>query len=88
MDGINIPEAGTVPAYEMLIGGERSDGDALVSTDPGNPDRVVATAPKATPADAARAVEVAAAAAGAWAATPAVTTSCAPRSTSAIDASS
>jgi RHH-type proline utilization regulon transcriptional repressor/proline dehydrogenase/delta 1-pyrroline-5-carboxylate dehydrogenase len=56
----------------MLIGRDRTDGDALVSTDPGNPDRVVATAPLATPADAARAVAVAAAAAPRWAATPAI----------------
>src|SRR5205823_2347738 len=39
-----------------LIGRERSDGDALVSTDPGNPDRAVALAPRCTPADAARGV--------------------------------
>ncbi|MFL5845936.1 MAG: aldehyde dehydrogenase family protein [Solirubrobacteraceae bacterium] len=55
----------------MLIGSERTEGDALVSTDPGDPDRVVALAPKATPADAARAVEVAAGAARRWAETPA-----------------
>ena len=55
----------------MLIGAERTEGDALVSTDPGNPDRPVALAPLATPADASRAVEVAAAYAPRWAATPA-----------------
>jgi RHH-type proline utilization regulon transcriptional repressor/proline dehydrogenase/delta 1-pyrroline-5-carboxylate dehydrogenase len=55
----------------MLIGGEQVTGDALVSTDPGAPDRIVALAPRATPADAARAIEVAAAFAPRWAATPA-----------------
>lgn len=55
----------------MLIGSERTEGDALVSTDPGNPDRVVAVAPKATPGDAGRALDVASAAAPRWAATPA-----------------
>lgn len=55
----------------MLIGSERTEGDALVSTDPGDPDRVVALAPKATPGDADRALDVASAAAPRWAATPA-----------------
>jgi RHH-type proline utilization regulon transcriptional repressor/proline dehydrogenase/delta 1-pyrroline-5-carboxylate dehydrogenase len=55
----------------MLIGRDRTDGDALVSTDPGNPDRVVAAGPKATPDDARRALDVAERAAPAWAATPA-----------------
>jgi len=54
-----------------LIGRDRSDGDALVSTDPGNPDRAIALAPLCTANDAKRAVEVAATAAPAWAATPA-----------------
>jgi RHH-type proline utilization regulon transcriptional repressor/proline dehydrogenase/delta 1-pyrroline-5-carboxylate dehydrogenase len=53
-----------VPA---LIGGERIDGDALASTDPGEPERVVAVAPLNTPADARRVVEVAAAFAPRWA---------------------
>ena len=55
----------------MLVGRDRSDGDALVSTDPGDPDRVVGLAPKVTPADALRALDVAADAAPGWAATPA-----------------
>jgi RHH-type proline utilization regulon transcriptional repressor/proline dehydrogenase/delta 1-pyrroline-5-carboxylate dehydrogenase len=50
----------------MLIGEERSDGEELLSTDPGDPDRVVALAPKATRADVNGALEVAAGATG-WA---------------------
>jgi RHH-type proline utilization regulon transcriptional repressor/proline dehydrogenase/delta 1-pyrroline-5-carboxylate dehydrogenase len=57
----------------MLVGRERTSGDTLVSTDPGDPERVVALAPRATPDDARRAIEVAANAARAWADTPAET---------------
>ena len=35
----------------VWIGGDARTGDALVSTDPGEPDRVVARAAAATPAD-------------------------------------
>src|SRR5918999_6050584 len=35
----------------VWIGGDRREGDDLVSTDPGRPDRVVATAAAATPRD-------------------------------------
>ncbi len=55
----------------LWIGDERRDGDQLVSTDPGAPDRVVALAPRATRADAQAAVEAATRAPPAWAATPA-----------------
>jgi RHH-type proline utilization regulon transcriptional repressor/proline dehydrogenase/delta 1-pyrroline-5-carboxylate dehydrogenase len=55
----------------MLIGGDAIEGDALQSTDPGEPARVVALAPRATADDAARAVDVAEAAAGAWSSRPA-----------------
>jgi RHH-type proline utilization regulon transcriptional repressor/proline dehydrogenase/delta 1-pyrroline-5-carboxylate dehydrogenase len=58
-------------AAPMLIGKDRTEGDALVSTDPGNPDRVVATSPKVTPEDTRRAIEVAERAAPGWARTPA-----------------
>jgi RHH-type proline utilization regulon transcriptional repressor/proline dehydrogenase/delta 1-pyrroline-5-carboxylate dehydrogenase len=58
-------------AAPMLIGKDRTDGDALVSTDPGNPARPIALAHKATPADAGRAIELAERAQPAWAATPA-----------------
>ncbi|MDX6640221.1 MAG: RHH-type transcriptional regulator, proline utilization regulon repressor / proline dehydrogenase, partial [Solirubrobacteraceae bacterium] len=56
----------------LLIGEQHTEGDALVSTDPGASDRVVALAPRATPADASRALEVAGEAAPRWAATPAI----------------
>jgi delta 1-pyrroline-5-carboxylate dehydrogenase len=55
----------------LWIGADRAEGDALISTDPGDPDRVVAVAPRWSDADAARAVAVAAAHAPRWAATPA-----------------
>ncbi len=53
----------------MLIGSERASREELSSTDPGDPERVVALAPRANASDAARAVEVAASAAGEWART-------------------
>ncbi len=56
-----------VPA---LIGEARREGEQLVSTDPGDPMRVVALAPRSTPEDATRAVGVASAFAPRWAATP------------------
>jgi RHH-type transcriptional regulator, proline utilization regulon repressor / proline dehydrogenase / delta 1-pyrroline-5-carboxylate dehydrogenase len=55
----------------LLVGGERSDGEGLVSTDPGRPDRVVALAPLAGAAEAAAAVEAASRGFRAWAARPA-----------------
>ena len=55
----------------LWIGDGRHDGDALVSTDPGAPDRVVAVAPRATADDAGRAVAQAVDAGPTWAATPA-----------------
>ena len=51
----------------LLVGSERREGDELVSSDPGKPDRVVALAPLAVPADAAAAVERATAGAEGWA---------------------
>ena len=53
-----------VPA---MIGQQRIEGETLLSTDPGDPERIVAVAPRATGAEARRAVEAASAAAGAWA---------------------
>src|SRR3954465_3905938 len=55
----------------LWIGDERSDGEASDSTDPGNPDRAVALAPRGTAADAQAAIEVAASYAPRWAATAA-----------------
>jgi RHH-type proline utilization regulon transcriptional repressor/proline dehydrogenase/delta 1-pyrroline-5-carboxylate dehydrogenase len=54
----------------VWIGADQRHGDDLPSTDPGNPDRLVATAAKATPDEAAQAVTRAAAAFRAWAETP------------------
>lgn len=52
----------------VQVGGDRRDGDALLSTDPGRPQRVVATAATATAADVAAAVEAAQRGAAAWSA--------------------
>ena len=54
----------------VWIGEDRREGDALVSTDPGMPERVVAVAAKATEEEAAEAVETAVRAFPAWADTP------------------
>jgi RHH-type proline utilization regulon transcriptional repressor/proline dehydrogenase/delta 1-pyrroline-5-carboxylate dehydrogenase len=51
----------------VWIGNERRDGDAIVSTDPGDPGRVVATAAAATPAEVDRAVDAAKGAFPGWA---------------------
>jgi RHH-type proline utilization regulon transcriptional repressor/proline dehydrogenase/delta 1-pyrroline-5-carboxylate dehydrogenase len=55
----------------VWIGDDRREGDALVSVDPGAPERVVAVAPKATADDADAAVRAAARGFAAWSATPA-----------------
>ncbi len=55
----------------VWIGDERRHGDELVSTDPCDPERVVAVAASATAEEAAAAVAAARDAFGAWAATPA-----------------
>lgn len=55
----------------VWIGRERRFGEELVSTDPGRPERVVALAARATPAEADAAVATAAAAFRSWASTPA-----------------
>src|SRR4051794_9961825 len=55
----------------LLVGEGSRTGDALVSTDPGNPDRVVAAAPIATAADVDAAVGAAARGFNAWANRPA-----------------
>ncbi|HEX6461016.1 MAG TPA: aldehyde dehydrogenase family protein [Thermoleophilaceae bacterium] len=53
-------------AVPILVGRDRGAHEGFESTDPGEPDRVVATAGRATEADAAAAVEAAAAAFPAW----------------------
>jgi RHH-type proline utilization regulon transcriptional repressor/proline dehydrogenase/delta 1-pyrroline-5-carboxylate dehydrogenase len=50
----------------VLVGGDARHGDELVSTDPGDPERVVGVAAKATPADVDAAVTIAARAFPAW----------------------
>jgi RHH-type proline utilization regulon transcriptional repressor/proline dehydrogenase/delta 1-pyrroline-5-carboxylate dehydrogenase len=55
----------------VWIGDERREGDDLVSTDPGAPDRVVALAATATPADVDAAVAAASAGFERWSARPA-----------------
>jgi RHH-type proline utilization regulon transcriptional repressor/proline dehydrogenase/delta 1-pyrroline-5-carboxylate dehydrogenase len=54
----------------VWIGRERRFGEQIVSTDPGRPERVVALAASATPAEADAAVEGARAAFPTWSATP------------------
>ena len=58
-------------AVPILVGDDSRQGDALVSTDPGNPDRVVAAAAKATPRDVDAAVTAAARGFKAWSGRPA-----------------
>jgi RHH-type proline utilization regulon transcriptional repressor/proline dehydrogenase/delta 1-pyrroline-5-carboxylate dehydrogenase len=55
----------------VLVGGERGEAEGLESTDPGAPSRVVATAGKAGPDEAAAAVEAAATGAREWGSRPA-----------------
>jgi RHH-type proline utilization regulon transcriptional repressor/proline dehydrogenase/delta 1-pyrroline-5-carboxylate dehydrogenase len=55
----------------VWIGGDLREGDQLCSTDPGDPERVVATAAAAGAAEVAAAVQTAADGARAWSATPA-----------------
>jgi RHH-type proline utilization regulon transcriptional repressor/proline dehydrogenase/delta 1-pyrroline-5-carboxylate dehydrogenase len=55
----------------VWIGDDRREGEELVSTDPGRPDRVVAFAAAATERDVDAALEAATRGARAWAATPA-----------------
>ncbi len=65
-------DAGGPAALRSLVGGEPLDGpDRARSTDPGDPDRVVAEHPVAGPADAKRALAAARAATGDWAGRPA-----------------
>ncbi|HWF26274.1 MAG TPA: aldehyde dehydrogenase family protein [Solirubrobacteraceae bacterium] len=58
-------------AVPVWIGDDARVGDELLSTDPGDPERVVASAARATDADVATAVRVATGAFPAWSATPA-----------------
>jgi len=58
-------------AVPLLVGDDERHGDALVSSDPGDPQRVVAQAPKASPRDVDAAVEAAARGFATWSNTPA-----------------
>src|SRR5688572_33053623 len=68
-----IREHDARPALQVpvWVGEDQRHGDELVSTDPGNPERVVATAAKATEADVDAALRAAQRGSKAWAATPA-----------------
>jgi RHH-type proline utilization regulon transcriptional repressor/proline dehydrogenase/delta 1-pyrroline-5-carboxylate dehydrogenase len=66
LDALELPVR--VPVW---IGDDRREGDELVSTDPSAPERIVALAARATPAEAGAAVAAARAAFPDWAATPA-----------------
>ncbi|HEV3000514.1 MAG TPA: aldehyde dehydrogenase family protein [Solirubrobacteraceae bacterium] len=70
LDGLKELDPQLPIRVPVWIGEDRRDGDELPSTDPGEPDRLVATAAKATAGDAAEAVARAEAAFPAWAHTP------------------
>ena len=55
----------------LWIGDDRREGDGLVSTDPGEPERVVARAAAATPAEVSEALEAARSGAREWGRRPA-----------------
>jgi RHH-type transcriptional regulator, proline utilization regulon repressor / proline dehydrogenase / delta 1-pyrroline-5-carboxylate dehydrogenase len=62
----------TLPwSVPVWIGGDRRPGHELVSTDPGNPERVIATCAAATPPEVGRAVEAAQDEAHEWSRRPA-----------------
>ena len=70
-DALREHDAKPALSVPVWIGDERREGEELVSTDPGNPERVVATAAKATEADVDAALAAAQRGSKAWAATPA-----------------
>jgi RHH-type proline utilization regulon transcriptional repressor/proline dehydrogenase/delta 1-pyrroline-5-carboxylate dehydrogenase len=71
-DALAAHDARPVVKAPVWIGDERREGDEIVSTDPGSPDRVVATAAAATPAEVEAALALAAErGARTWATTPA-----------------
>jgi RHH-type transcriptional regulator, proline utilization regulon repressor / proline dehydrogenase / delta 1-pyrroline-5-carboxylate dehydrogenase len=71
LEGLRALDPDLPVRVPVWIGEDRRDGDAIVSTDPGNPERAVAIAAAATPADVDRAVEAAVRAFPAWAGRPA-----------------
>ena len=70
LDGLQQLDPQLPIRVPVWIGKDQRQGGELISTDPGNPDRVVATAAKATPGEADRAMEVANDAFRGWAETP------------------
>jgi RHH-type proline utilization regulon transcriptional repressor/proline dehydrogenase/delta 1-pyrroline-5-carboxylate dehydrogenase len=70
LDGLASLDAELPLRAPTWIGTERRDGDALVSTDPAEPQRVVATGPRGGADDVDAALAVAERGARAWAATP------------------
>jgi RHH-type proline utilization regulon transcriptional repressor/proline dehydrogenase/delta 1-pyrroline-5-carboxylate dehydrogenase len=64
-------DAGLPWRVPVLVGGDRGTDEGLDSTDPGEPDRLVASAGRATRSDVDRAIEVAQAGAGDWGTRPA-----------------
>jgi RHH-type proline utilization regulon transcriptional repressor/proline dehydrogenase/delta 1-pyrroline-5-carboxylate dehydrogenase len=66
LDGMRALDRDLPLHVPVWIGADRRESDAIVSTDPGNPERVVARAAAATPADVDRAVEAAVRAFPAW----------------------
>jgi RHH-type proline utilization regulon transcriptional repressor/proline dehydrogenase/delta 1-pyrroline-5-carboxylate dehydrogenase len=66
LDALALLEPELPHRVPVLIGGDERHGDELISTDPGNPERTVATAAKATEQDADHAVATAAKAFPAW----------------------
>ena len=70
-EAIRAHDARPALKVPVWIGEDQRHGEELVSTDPGNPERVVATAAKATPQDVDAALQAAQRGAKGWAATPA-----------------
>jgi RHH-type proline utilization regulon transcriptional repressor/proline dehydrogenase/delta 1-pyrroline-5-carboxylate dehydrogenase len=71
IEGLRALEPELPLRVPVWIGADRRDGDAIVSTDPGNPERPVAVAAAATPAEVDSAVEAAVRAFPAWSSRPA-----------------
>jgi RHH-type proline utilization regulon transcriptional repressor/proline dehydrogenase/delta 1-pyrroline-5-carboxylate dehydrogenase len=69
--GLRAIDARPALRVPVWVGDERRDGDEIVSTDPGAPDRVVALAASATEAETDAAVRAAERAFGDWSARPA-----------------
>ena len=70
LDGLNALDPQLPIRTPVWIGEDQRHGEELISTDPGNTERVVATAAKATAAEARSAIEAAAGAFPSWGATP------------------